>query len=305
MKFIRPVTLTDGASAPRLISSTVAEPSGADPSAYAAGTTYAADMQVYRSSTHRIYKSKQAANVGHTPETSRDWWAEVSGTNKWAMFDNVVASATSGASPMTVEFEPGIIDALVLIGLIGNTADVTITDGAGGPTIYSRTLDLQTPIIADLYAYFFEPFRQVPLFVLTDLPPYLNARVTVTITGDADVACGMCIPGRSYTVGETELGVQSGIRDYSRKKTDPDTGLVELEQGKFAKTLTASVQARRELFSEISQALEGVRAVPCVWVADDDGSTTPLTVFGFYRDFRLVASHPKTGVYSLDIEGMV
>lgn len=305
MKFIRPVTLTDGASAPRLISSTVAEPSGSDPAAYVAGTTYAVDALVYRAATHRIYQSKQAANVGNTPESSPSWWAEVSGTNKWAMFDNGVASATSSASPLTVVFEPGIIDALVLIGLVGNTAEVTITDGAGGPTISTRTLDLQAPVIADWYAYFFEPFRQVPLFVLLDLPPYLNAVVTVTITGDADVACGMCIPGRSYTVGDTELGVQVGIRDYSRKVTDPDTGLVTLEQRKFAKTLTASVQARRELFAEISQALEGVRAVPCVWVADDDGSTTPLTVYGFYRDFRLVVSYPTTGVYSLDIEGMV
>jgi hypothetical protein len=305
MKQIRPVTLTDGATAPWLVSSTLAEPSGADPAAYAAGTTYALDALVYRSTTHRIYQSLQAANLGNTPETSPAWWSEVSGTNKWAMFDNGVASASSGASPLTVVFEPGIIDALVIINPVGNTATITATDGAAGPTVYSKTLDLQAPVIADWYAYYFEPFRQVPLFVLADLPPYLNLRVTITITGTGTVACGMCIPGRSYKVGDTEMSVQAGIRDYSRKVTDPATGLVTLEQRKFAKTLRATVQAQRALVNEISQQLETARAVPCVWVADDDGTLAPLTVFGFYRDFQLNVQYATKGIYTLEIEGMV
>jgi hypothetical protein len=305
MKLVRPVTLTDGGTAPRLISSTVAEPSGSDPAAYNAGTTYALDALVHRVATHRIYQSIQAANTGNTPESSPLWWTEVSGTNKWAMFDDGVSSATTGTTPLTVVFEPGIIDALVLIGLVGNTATITITDGAAGPTVYSRTLELQTPKIADWYAYFFEPFRQVGVFVLTDLPPYLNARVTVSIAGDTTATCGMCIPGRTYLIGGTQYGVQAGIRDYSRKVTDPNTGLVTLQRRKFAKTMTAQVRADSALFNEISEQLEQIRATPCVWIGDDTGDTAPLTVFGFFKDFKLVVDYPTAGIYSLEIEGMV
>lgn len=305
MKLVRPVTLTDGGSAPRLVSSTLAEPSGSDPVAWNSGTTYALADQVYLASTHRIYQSLQAGNTNKAPATEDEWWVEVSGTNKWAMFDTSVSSASSGTSPMTVVFEPGFIDALVLIGLVGNTATVTVTDGSGGPTVYSRELDLQVPVMGDWYAYYFEPFRQVPLFAMTDLPPYLNAVVTVTITGDSTVECGMCIPGRTYLIGDTLVGVQSGIRDYSRKVTDETTGTVTLEQRKFAKTLSARVRADSNTFNEVSEQLEQMRATPAVWIADKTGVLAPLTVFGFYKDFRLVVDYAKYGVYALEIEGMV
>lgn len=305
MKIVRPVTLTDGASAPKLISSTLAEPSGADPAAYNAGTTYALDDLVHRTSTHRIYQSLQASNLANTPESSAAWWAETSGTNKWAMFDTGVASATSAGTSLTVVFEPGIIDALVLIGLVGSAATITITDGAAGPTVYTRTLDLQAAVIADWYAYYFEPFRQIPLFVLTDLPPYLNARVTLTITGDTTTACGMCIPGRTYTIGGTEYGAAVGIRDYSRKVTDATTGLVTLERRKFAKTLTARVRLESDFYNEVQEQLEDLRATPVVWIADKTGDIAPLTVYGFYKDFRLIVDYPTAGIYSIEIEGMV
>ncbi|MCU0919015.1 MAG: hypothetical protein MUF16_01545 [Burkholderiaceae bacterium] len=305
MKLVRPTTLTDGATAPRLVSSTLAEPSGSDPAAWSSGTTYALGAQVYLASTHRIYQSLQAGNLNKAPASQPEWWSEVSGTNKWAMFDNGVSSASTGTSPLTVVFEPGIVDALVLLGLVGNTAEITITDGSGGAEVYSRQLDLQVPVVNDWYSYYFEPFRQVPVFVMTDLPPYLNAYVTVTITGDTTVSCGMCIPGRTYTIGDTLLGVQSGIRDFSRKATDETTGAVTLEQRKFAKTLSARVKADTYLFNEVSEQLEQLRSTPAVWIADKTGALSPLTVFGFYKDFRLVVDYATFGVYSLEIEGMV
>ena len=142
--------------------------------------------------------------------------------------------------------------------------------------------------------------------MLTDLPPYLNGRVTVSIVDSGGAPeCGMCLPGRTYTIGDTQYGVEAGIRDYSRKVTDADTGFTTLEQRKYAKTMRAQVRADSSMYAEVTEKLETLRATPCVWVGDSTGEIQPLTMFGYYRDFRLVVDYPTAGVYSLEIEGMV
>lgn len=303
MKLIRPVTVTDA----MLISSTIAEPDGSE-SAWNSGTTYAAGNEVYLASTHRRYRSVQSSNTNHDPATDDgSWWLNIGGTNKWAMFDDYVSTASiETSSPLTVVFDPGVVDALYLYGMVGDTATITMTNGAGGPTVYTAELDLQVPVVNDWYSYYFEPFRQVPYFVLTDLPPYLNGRITVSIADSGGApTCGMCIPGRTYTIGGTQYGVEAGIRDYSRKVTDEATGFTTLEQRKFAKTMRAQIRTDAAMFAEVTEKLEQLRSTPCVWVGDSTGDIQPLTMYGYYKDFRLVVDYPTFGLYSLEIEGMV
>ena len=304
MKVLHPITITDA----MLISSGIAEPDGSE-TAWSGATTYALAAEVYLASTHMRYRSVQASNLNHNPATDDGtWWLNLGGTNRWAMFDNYVSTAsTKATSPLTVTIAPGLCDGLFLYGLIGTSADITITDGAGGPTVYTATLDLLTPSITTWYDYYFGAFRQVPYFVLTDLPPYVNARITLTVTGDAAVACGMMAPGRLYTIGQTQYSPRVGIRDYSRKTTDADTGYTTLVQGRFAKTLRAEVRLFSTTFAEVHSTLESLRATPCVWIADSngDGAIEPLTVFGFYKDFYLVIDKPTGGLYTIEVEGMV
>ncbi len=303
MKVIHPIDITDA----MLISSSVSEPDTGE-TAWSSGTTYSAGQEIYLASTHRKYRSKQASNLNHNPATDDGtWWLEIGGTMKWAMFDDYVSTATSDASPLTVTIAPGLCDGLFLYGLIGTSANITITDGAGGPEVYNTDLDLMTPSITTWYDYYFGAFRQVPYFVLTDLPPYVNARITLTVEGDTTVACGMMAPGRIYTIGQTQYSPRVGIRDYSRKTTDPDTGFTILEQRKFAKNLRADVRLFSTTFAEVHSILESLRATPCVWIADSagDGAIEPLTVYGFYKDFYLVIDKPTGGLYTLEIEGMV
>lgn len=308
MKLIRPATIDDST----LISSTVAEPDTApdaatDPAVWNSGTTYALDALAYvGGTTHRIYQSLQNSNTNHAPASSPTWWSEVSGTNKWAMFDNGVSSATKEAvSPLTVVIKPGYVDTLVLGGCVGETATVTVRDGLAGPIVYGPTVfDLRISV-HDWYGYYFDPYRQVPFIVIPDLPIYLNAHITVSIAGTGTVECALCIAGASFEVGGTQYGVSVGIRDYSRKVTDETTGRVTLEQRKFAKTMRAQVRLESALFGEVHEMLESLRATPVLWVADKTGEIEPLTVYGYYKDFSLVVDYPTGGIYSLEIEGLV
>jgi hypothetical protein len=304
MKMLRPITLTDA----MLISSTIPEPDTGDPSTWSSGTTYAVDATVRLASTHRIYKSMQNTNLNHDPSTDDGtWWVSMGGTSRWAMFDEYVSTASSeAASPLTVTIAPGVCDSLYLYGMVGETATVTMTNGLGGPTVYSGTLDLLVPKVADWYAYYFEPYRQIPSFVLTDIPPYLNGHITLSITAASGaVSCGMMLACRSLELGGTQYGVRTGIRDYSKKVTDPDTGYTVIEQRKFAKTMQAAVRCDSGYYAELQQQLEAYRSTPCVWVGDSTGEIEPLVVYGYYKDMYLIIDYPTTGLYNLDIEGMV
>lgn len=299
MKVIRPVTITDA----MLISSTAAEPSGGDPAVYSGATTYSLDQLVYLASTHRIYKSLQGSNTGHSPDVSPTWWSDYAPTNRWAMFDNEVNTQTSVTSPLTVTIAPGVVNSLALIELVGSEATITMTDGAGGPTVYSTTIDLDDPTLGDWFAWFFDPYTQRTVVVLTDLPAYSNGRITVTITGSGTVKCGGLIVGTLNDLGATQYGVQAGIRDYSKKVTDA-AGATALSVGKFAKTMRAQFRVANGSVSAVHQALTNLRATPCVWIGEDSGDYEPLIVFGWFRDFSLTIDFPSASIYTLEVEGL-
>lgn len=303
MKVIRPVTITDA----MVIASDIAEPDTGE-SAWSSGTTYAAGDVVYIAASHTKYKSKAGSNLNHDPttDTARTWWYPIGGTNRWAMFDEYVSTASArAAASLAVTIAPGVIDALFLYGLVGTSASVVITDGAGGPTVFSTTLNLLQPKINDWYAYYFEPNRQVPLFVLTNLPPYLNARVTLTVTGSSPLSIGMVKPGRSYTIGATLASPRAGILDYSKKDTDPDSGFTILTKGRYKKTSICQVRTANNVINEVHDTLEDLRATPCVWIGDDTGDLQPFTLYGFYKDMYATMDLPAAALYNLELEGMV
>ena len=180
-------------------------------------------------------------------------------------------------------------------------------DAVGSPSgnvVYTKTVNLDISDIYDWYTYFFSPFTQRKSVVLFDLPPYLTNEVTVTITGPLTVGIGGLIVGAVYTFGTTQYNATAGIRDYSRKITDEETGVVSLEQRKFSKRLKAKLKVPAGAVNALQDILINLRATPTVWVGDDTGEYEALTVFGFYRDFELDVAYPSFSFYSLDVEGM-
>ncbi|MFZ9959368.1 MAG: hypothetical protein ACO3GP_03160 [Candidatus Limnocylindrus sp.] len=300
MRVIDPVTITDA----MLVSSTISEPDTGEV-AWNAATAYVVDDIVYRASLHRRYRRLVDGTTSTAPENDSTNWAYIGGTNKWAMFDDTSARSIETSSPLTVVFEPGQINSMAILGIAGDTLEITITDGDGGPTVYSRTIDLDTSVVADWYAYFFEPFSTRQVVVLTDIPPYPDSRVTVTLTGTGDVSIANCIVGTVYDLGVTVYGVNAGIRDYSRKTTDETTGVVTLVRRRFAKTLRARYYVTEGAINAVHTRLESLRATPCVWLGGTDTTDIdPLTVFGYLKDFNLELQQANASYYSLEIEGM-
>jgi hypothetical protein len=294
MKVIKPTAFTET----MLVSSNAVESS---PN-YSAGTTYAKDS-IVNSGTH-LYQSLVNNNLGNTPSTSPLYWLDIGPNNIHAMFDNQISTATISATPLNVVFKPGIFNSLALIGLSGNQVAVTVRDGTGGPIIYSATFALDGTVISDWYQYFFEPFVQKSEVVMTDIPPFSNSEVTISLTGGSTVQIGLCSFGTFYFLGDAEYGANVGITDYSRKDTD-DFGVTTFVQRAYSKRMSARLMLDTAQINRIQRILADIRATPSLWIGADGDDYLPTLMYGYYRDFSIDIAYQNKSFCSLEIEGLI
>lgn len=294
MKVIKPVTF----SAPtHFVSSTATEVHAA----YNPATTYAKDAFVDYG-TH-IYQSLVNSNTGNQPDISPTQWVLIGPDNTHAMFDDQTSTATTSSSPLTVVLDTGLCNSLGLLGLVGSQVVVTVKDDTGGNVVYSKTISLDGTFIYDWYQYFFEPYVQIGEVVLTDLPPYLTAELTVSLTGTGTIQIGTLTWGTQYDLGDVEYGAGLGIIDYSKKETD-EFGVTTFVRRDFSKRLTARLMLPNNQLNRVQRVLADLRAQPAIWVTTDVSDLAPLTVYGFFRDFNIEVAYPTESFCSLEIEGL-
>lgn len=301
VKVIRPTAVTSAI----LVSSSVAE---TDHAAWNAATSYAIGDRVIRTTTHKIYENliagvnatnPEEATAGATPR-----WLEISATNRWKMFDDVVDYKTIGSSPMSVVLQPGIINACAIIGA-ENVNDVRVQLHDGATLVYDQTKSMDGTIITNWYEYFFEPYDTAGEVLFEDIPPYASGQLTVTFTSATSPSVGGLIPGNAYEIGTSMPGATAGITDYSKKETNI-FGVTSFIQRAYSKRMSLKLFLDNQNLRKVHTLLASLRATPCVWVGTSDTTTySPLVVYGFYRDFSIDIPYPNLSYCNLEIEGLV
>lgn len=295
MKVIRPVTITDAS----LVSSDVAE---TDHPAWASGTSYALGANVIRA--HRRWESLVASNLGNDPTTNPDKWLDLGPTNRWAMFDNRVGTQTERATSLTVELQPGSIDALALIDTDAESATVTMMVGATEVYSGERSFMNAGVPINNWFAYFFEPIGRKTTVFFLDLPVFPDAITTVEVIGGgatATVSVGTLIVGRAADLGEAEHGAGVGIVDYSRKETDI-FGVTSVVERSWSKRMTLRTLIQTDQVDATQRLLAGLRATPVLWIGDEELES--LIIYGFYKEFSIDLAFPTVSYCSLTVEGL-
>jgi hypothetical protein len=299
MKVIKPITFN---ALTMLLSSTAVEAYAA----WSSATTYAKDA-IVDYGTH-YYISLVNSNTNNIPDVvGSTFWAFVGPDNTHAMFDGQVSTATTSNTPLVVVIQPGIVNSLAMVGLIGASVTVELRDAGASPPIYSRTIDLDGTVLVDWYMYFFEPFVQLGEVVLTDIPPYSNGQITITLESGGNVAIGELIVGTVYELGEADLeqGASVGIIDYSRKDTDPTTGATTFVRRAFSKRMSGQFLLTNQQINEVQRILADIRAVPSVFIGSEAADYSPLIVYGFYRDFSIDIAYPTKSFCRLEVEGLI
>lgn len=299
MKLLKPVTFTpamlDYSNAPETYA------------AWSSATTYAKDAIVdYQ--TH-YYISLVNNNTNNIPSAAGStYWAFYSSDNTHAMFDGQLSTQTTATTNLTVRLIPSpyFVDSIALININATACRVIITDNGASPPIYDQTFDLESSVVTDWYEYFFEPFSLEDQLVITGLPIRLSAEITVILTGGS-IAIGELLFGTMYTLGDygTELGATIGIIDYSKKDTDPDTGVVTFQERAYSKRMSASFYLPNTSLKSVQKILADVRAIPSVYIGSSDEDYEPLVVYGFYRDFSIDIAYPTRSLCRIEIEGLI
>lgn len=266
LQLIQPIGITDAV----LTASNVTEN---DAPAWSSSTGYAMGAQVIRA--HRIYESLIAANVGTDPATDPARWLDTGPTNRWAMFDQALGTATSRANPISVTLRASTANALALLDVVGATVRVQADD-------YDQTQQVAGGAVTFL-----------------DLPPS-NGDIIVTVAGSGTVSIGTLVVGTLVKLGVTESSPTAGITDFSRKEVD-DFGEVTIVQRAFAKRMTARALIATEQLDVVANRIASVRAQPSLWIGR--AGIDSLTIYGFFKDFSIEPGEAVSKL-SLTIEGL-
>lgn len=304
LQVIAPISITSA----MLSACNVPEPAtgdSPDPEAWAAGTTYAQGARVHVASTHMIYESLQAANVGKDPTSAANstWWVSVSATNRWRMFDSSNTSQTTRSGGIDVSLAPAqVYNGLALLNVTGaTTIRVRQTDPVDG-VVFDKTVVMQAPPTgADWYAYFFDPIINKNSAIF-DLKTYGSATLRIEINGTTVVGCGVVVVGRKRSIGlGVEMGARLGIQDYSRKERNA-FGDMQVTQRAYSKRAEFSMHLNSNEVDSVIDFLAGVRATPSVWVGSSKYGST--TVYGFYKDFDVTLQYADFAACTLSLEGL-
>jgi hypothetical protein len=268
LRLLQPVTITSAV----LTATNVPE---TDYPEWSAGTTYAAGARVIRATTHRVYESTVAANLGNDPAAGAGKWVDVGPTNRWAMFDQALGTATARAGSIELTLAPGVVNALALL-------DVEATTVRAQASGYDRTIAVDAG----------------PVLFL-DLPGSGGA-VTVTITGPGTVSVGTLLIGRLVALGITEAAPSAGITDYSRKEVD-DFGEATIVERAWAERMTARAIVRTDAIDAVVSRVAAVRARPSLWIGDS--ALDSLTVYGFFKEFSVEVGETVSTI-ALSVEGL-
>lgn len=274
-------------------------------------TSYEAGDVVRRDTTNRLYENVIAGVDSKLPEVAEldeiPRWLDVGPTNKYAILDEQVGTTSKATSPLVFTVKTGTCTSVALFGIKNaHTAVIVVTNGLAGAEVYSKTVNLDATVINNWFDYFFELSVPKPDLVLTDIPPYFNAHVTVTLIGvtGTTVECGVFLAGLNYELGATQYGATAGITDYSRKDTD-DFGNATFVRRAYSKRMNVKLTVDNIQLNKIQYVLAELRATPSAWLGTNVPGYDPLTVYGFYKDFTIEVEYSNQSRCDLEIEGLI
>lgn len=296
MKVIPPKTID-------LSSSTVAA-SSLDEWNVATGYSIGNQVKDTRTTPHYEYESLTDSNTGNDPVTSTTNWAVLGATNRWKMFDDLVASQTENADSIIVEVDSGRCDSLALFGL--DATEVTVELTYDSVVISTVTYDLDLDPSTSWSDYFFEDFffredffTAFPIYTLTS-----SLKVTITNTGST-AKCGLMVIGRGTYLGQSQFGVTVGILSFSKKETN-EFGQTYLAQGRHAKRMDIDITVRAGSVDIVHAGLTALDGLPAVWQGNNDLTDyQSMLIYGFFREFSTTIPGPIMSSCTLEIEGLI
>ena len=276
---------------------------------YSGAITYGLGDIAQNSTTHLVYESLAAGNIGNAlTDTAK--WLELGYTNKWAMFDLLRSSKSVTPINQTVVLNVGQrVDSIALLGLDATEVLIQVSDGLS--TIYSSTINLNTRNSKGWYSYFFGAFSKKTSAIKLDLPPLSVATITVTISNtQGSVKSGAIVVGKYVYIGDVQQGAENDVLNFSTVTRDFAGGVNVMIQRRNVPKVVCNLLLHNNYVNNViafrdSQKDNNGNAAPAVWSGIEDTSHPlfqSLVILGFYRRFSINAAYFEHSIISLELE---
>lgn len=258
-------------------------------------------------STKRLYYStrKNQDNPVDGLTKTIPTWIDYGSTNKWAAFDDKINTVSKWSSPLTFEFTPGeFVTAISGFNITGvSSINVTMTDPIDGE-VYNEDFGLTgTSNVYGWYTYYFSAIQVRTFFIATDVPPYKDATITVTLTGPGEISVGALPFGDLITIGNAEYGANVKMQDLSRN-TEDEFGNVTVIRRESRKLTEFPVKVLKSRMDYVYSIMDDLRTIPSVWVGE--GTQNDITVtYGYHYDLVLNVNYPSVCDVTIQVKGLI
>lgn len=280
---------------------------------WASGPSYAADAIVYKG--NRVYASTgKAGNTNKdpalpinqfNPDGTANFWVDIGPTNRSAMFDGLINSQTSAASPLRITLTPGAFNGFALLGIDADTYEVVVKDAPGGNVIYSEPVTaLEGSMPGDYYEYFFDRFKPLTQFIRSGIEPYGSAEIVLTLRkATGDVKLGMFAIGDFKPVGipQRDATVSPGTFTYFKQDA---YGNATIRKRPNATSMTLSCVLDIEEANSVKATIDEISATPVVVAGSEAAMYEWMTVFGLVTADITPVPYPYCTI-KLSVKGFI
>jgi len=256
---------------------------------------------------HYIYSSREANNTGNKPSsTVGDKWTKIGAINLYRCLDDKTNNKTERAESLWLRVKAYKADTVALIGMRGKSATVTVYDSAGTVLTTDNRASLQYKGASTWLSFFFGDFKY-KTDITSPVSLGFNNEIKVEVTNTGNIArLGRLVIGKSFTIGNTKYGADSGILDFSLKERDEVFGDESLKQGNYADTHSIKVSILTARISEIKQFLTSIRGKEVLLNANNVGDYYDyLITYGFIESFKVLHEGAVMSVLSIKFEGLI
>ena len=283
---------------------------------------YSVGDYVISTATHRIYRALTVQTLGtpqdpdieaadiadpFTAAPATIYWQIISATNIWQLFDEKPSHQCENATSIYVKITPAeIIGGIALFRVEGTEVTIKMTDPTDG-VVYDETIDMQDDSgIVDWYTWAYSPIIQVTEMAVTDLPPYKDAYIEITITKTGGTAkCGQVVLGPVFAMGNllTEGSGWSTL-DYSYVAND-DYGNRTTVVRSATRLSNFEIEVNTTLNLSLDSKLRELRGgKPSVWVGSTDARKA-ATAYGIILNARSYYQDGNVSRFSITLQGLV
>jgi hypothetical protein len=310
---VKPFDIDDSA----FISSNVPE---SDYPQWNSGTTYALGARVIviqdsdspPNGVHNIYESLIGSNTANNPLDDPQApsgmpvnWIKVSKTNRWKMFDQVNSSQTENLGQIDVSlYISRRPNSLALLNVEAESIQVIMYDNASPPNeVFNETYAMIEPSgEASYYGWFFQQIQRKTDLYIGNLPPISGANFQIILDNGTEIAkCGTCLVGFAETYGETAVGAEVGITDFSVKRQN-EFGDFEILERAFSREGRFTVLVPNDVVDKMQSLLASRRATPTLYIGSELFTST--FIYGFYIDMNNVIQYQNQSLLNIEVVGL-